>query len=99
AAGDWSGAVVLRFRALARALAERGIVDPAPGATVPAFARQAARAFPDAQERLDAAAAAFDDVRYLRRPGTTELYALVAGADDVLAPSRPAAVADVAEFV
>ncbi|MFV0319249.1 MAG: DUF4129 domain-containing protein [Microbacterium sp.] len=98
AAGDWDAAVVLRFRALARALAERGIVDPAPGATVHGFARQAARAFPSMQERLDAAAAAFDDVRYLRRPGTAELFAVVAETDDALAALRPAALADVAEF-
>ncbi len=97
ASAEWDAAIVLRFRALARALAERGIVDPAPGATVHAFARQATRAFPAEQERLDSCAAAFDDVRYLRRPGTPRLYALVAEADDALAATRPAALPGLAE--
>lgn len=90
AAADWDAAIVLRFRGLARALAERGLVDPAPGATVHAFAREAARAFPGERPRLDAAATAFDDVRYLRRPGTAELHAVVAGADAALSAARPA---------
>lgn len=97
AAQDWAAAVVLRFRALARGLAERGVVDPAPGATVHAFARQATPAFPAESERLEAAAAAFDDVRYLRRPGTPELYELVAAVDDALAATRPLQLADIPE--
>ncbi|HET8928364.1 MAG TPA: DUF4129 domain-containing protein [Microbacterium sp.] len=99
AAQDWAGAVVLRFRALARGLAERGVVDPVPGATVHAFARQATRAFPTESERLEAAAAAFDDVRYLRRPGTPQLYGLIAGVDDALAALRPLQLADIPELV
>ncbi|HWI30461.1 MAG TPA: DUF4129 domain-containing protein [Microbacterium sp.] len=90
ARGIWDDAIILRLRALARGLAERGIVEPAPGATVHAFARDAARAFPAEKSRLDAAASAFDDVRYLRRPGSGELYALVAAADDALVAARPA---------
>ncbi|MFT4229242.1 MAG: DUF4129 domain-containing protein [Microbacterium sp.] len=93
-ARDWDGAIVLRMRALARALAERTLVDPAPGTTVHAFARQAARVFPAQGEALEASAKAFDDVRYLRRPGTAELYALVAETDDALETSRPAALPD-----
>ena len=91
AAGRWEDAIVLRFRALARGVAERGVLEPAPGATVHAFARQAALVFPVEVERLDAAASAFDDVRYLRRPGTAALYARVADADDALVAARPIA--------
>lgn len=90
-AAEWDAAIVLRFRALARGCLERGVVDPPPGATVHAFARAAARVFPALGDRVEAAASAFDDVRYLRRPGTAELYALVAAADDALAAARPAA--------
>jgi hypothetical protein len=90
-ASDWDAAIVLRFRALARGCLERGVVDPPPGATVHAFARAAARAFPALAIRLEDAATAFDDVRYLRRPGTAELYRLVAGVDDAVAAARPAA--------
>ena len=87
--GEWDPAVVLRFRALARGLDERGIVDTPPGATVHAFARAAEREFPDARTGLDAAAAAFDDVRYLRRPGTPELYRSVVDIDESLSARHP----------
>lgn len=89
-ASDWDAAIVLRFRALARGCLERGVVDPPPGATVHAFARAAAHAFPPFAGRLEDAATAFDDVRYLRRPGTGELYRLVASVDDAVAAARPA---------
>lgn len=90
AAQDWDAAVVLRFRAIARLLSERVIVDPAPGATAQAFAREAARAFPASAARLRAAAGVFDDVRYLRRPATGATYRTVAALDDELAAARPA---------
>ncbi|MEZ3160016.1 DUF4129 domain-containing protein [Microbacterium sp. BWT-B31] len=89
AAGRWDTAVVVRFRALARALAERDLVEAAPGATVHAFARSAALAFPRHAGELEDAAAVFDDVRYLRRPGTADLYRRVAAVDDAVAAERP----------
>jgi hypothetical protein len=79
---EWSDAVILRFRALARGLVERGLVELVPGATVHAFAATAAAVLPEVADVLEPAASAFDDVRYLRRPGTPELYARVADADD-----------------
>lgn len=96
AGGEWDAAIAERFRALARGLGERSIVDAAPGATVHAFARDAAAAFPAWEEQLEQAAAAFDDVRYLRRPGTAQLYRAVAAVDDAVAtasPHRPDAAA------
>lgn len=92
---DWSGAVILRFRAAARDLVERGLVELVPGSTVHAFAQAAARVVPEAAGDLEAAANAFDDVRYLRRPGTPELYARVAGADE-RTRSAPAVSRDLA---
>ncbi|MFE1645624.1 DUF4129 domain-containing protein [Microbacterium sp. P01] len=89
AAGDWTPAIILRFRALARAVDERGVVDNPPGATVHAFARAAGRAFPEHRAALDEAAAAFDDVRYLRRPGTAALYVRVGDVDDAVSAARP----------
>ena len=89
-AGDWDAAIVLRFRAMARGCLERGVVDPPPGATVHGFARAAAGAFPALASRLETAASAFDDVRYLRRPGTAELYDLVSSVDDEVSAARPA---------
>ncbi|MEV8369453.1 DUF4129 domain-containing protein [Microbacterium sp. NPDC064584] len=89
AAGEWDAAIVLRFRALARGLLERGAVDTPPGATVHAFARSAARAFPAEADALEGAAAGFDDVRYLRRPGTSELYARIVAVDEQVTRTRP----------
>lgn len=83
--GDWDTATVLRFRALARSLLERDIIDPAPGATAQAIAREAARAFSAHNVALTAAASAFDDVRYLRQPASEETYRALAETDDLLA--------------
>lgn len=82
ARGDVDEAVVLRFRALARGLVERGAVELVPGATVHTFARRAAEVFPAQQAGLDAAARTFDDVRYLRRAAVTADYDVVVRADD-----------------
>ncbi len=89
AASDWDAAIVLRMRAIARGAAERGVVALAPGATVHAFARDAGRAFPAHRAALDSAADAFDDVRYLRRPGTAARYEAVAACDDALVAAQP----------
>lgn len=86
--GDWDAAIVLRFRAFARGLADRGLVDAPPGATVRAFARAAAAALPALKDGLDDAAGIFDDVRYLRRPGTEQRYRVVADLDDAAARAR-----------
>ncbi|WP_345751175.1 DUF4129 domain-containing protein [Microbacterium rhizophilus] len=90
ATGDWDEAIVLRFRALARGLEERGILEAPPGTTARGLARRAEHAFPAHGEGLDAAARAFDDVRYLRRRGTAELHAVVASLDDDLVRATPA---------
>jgi hypothetical protein len=88
--GEWSEAVAVRFRALAAALVERTLIDPAPGATVHAFARQAAQVFPGERDALERGADLFDDVRYLRRTGTEEAYRWVSDLDDRLAATSPA---------
>ena len=93
---EWDAAIVLRFRALARGLGERGVVETPPGTTVHGFARTASRAFPSSAMDLDAAATTFDDVRYLRRPGTAEMYRGITATDDVLARARSAAAEAVA---
>ncbi|MFB8386221.1 DUF4129 domain-containing protein [Microbacterium sp. NPDC055910] len=85
---EWDAAIVLRFRALARGLHERGVVETPPGTTVHGFARAASAVFPASAAPLEAAATAFDDVRYLRRPGTRDLYARVADVDDALRAAR-----------
>ncbi|WOF24203.1 DUF4129 domain-containing protein [Microbacterium betulae] len=89
AEGDWDGAVVDRFRAIARALEERDLLDALPGTTAQQLARTAASPFPSHAGVLASAARVFDDVRYLRRSGTAETHALVARLDGDLARSRP----------
>ncbi|MCX6501878.1 MAG: DUF4129 domain-containing protein [Microbacterium sp.] len=84
-AGRWEAAIADRMRALARSLADRGAVETPPGATVHGFARRAGEVFPVAAVRLEEAASAFDDVRYLRRPGTAAAYRLVRTLDEDLA--------------
>jgi hypothetical protein len=89
-------AIVLRVRALARSLGERGIVMLPPGATVQAFARRAAVPFPEFTAQLDAAANAFDDVRYLRGTGSETAYALVRDLDAALAGTHPGTLPELA---
>lgn len=85
---DWDAAVVLRFRAFARGLGERGIVDPPPGATARLFARSAADALPVLGAQPAEGAAAFDDVRYLGRHGTAESYRLISQLDEAAVRAR-----------
>lgn len=82
---DWDQAVVLRFRAAARGVDERGILDLTPGTTAGQFATAAEAHLPgSARGRIRAAAGVFDDVRYLGRTGTPEGYRLVVEADELL---------------
>jgi hypothetical protein len=89
ASGDWNTAVEDMFRALARGLAERTLVGATPGTTAHLFARQAGAVFPDQHERLAAAAAACDDVRYLGRNAGRADFTAMAELDRDLGTSRP----------
>jgi hypothetical protein len=90
--GDWDAATVLRYRALARELMERDLIDPEPGATAQSIAREASAVFTDETDALRRAAGSFDDVRYLRHPATEERYRELAATDDRLRARRPEAV-------
>lgn len=92
----WAQAVVLRYRALARGLIERDLIAPAPGATAQTIAREATSPFPEEAEPLHDAAVAFDDVRYLGRPGDAALYRRVADIDEQLSRQRPRLLEDAA---
>lgn len=91
-AGDWDEATILRFRALARGLLERDLIDPSPGATAQAIAREVSVVFPVETAPVRDAAVSFDDVRYLRHPATESSYAELAATDDRLSALRPEAV-------
>lgn len=90
--GDWSTATVLRYRAIARSLWERDLIDPAPGATAQSIAREAITVFADEAEAMRRAATAFDDVRYLGHPATSESYDDLAATDARLLARRPEGV-------
>lgn len=91
-AADWDEATVLRFRALARGLLERDLIEPSPGATAQAIAREVSVVFPAETTSVRQAAVFFDDVRYLRHPATADRYAELAATDDRLSALRPEAV-------
>lgn len=93
AAERWEEAIADRFRALARSLEERDVLDPVPGLTAHGMAEIAADFFPQQAPSVRTGASHFDDVRYLRRPGTPEMYADAALADDDVAAARPAMLA------
>lgn len=90
--GEWDAATILRFRAIARSLLERDLIDPAPGATAQAIAREASSVFAQEATAMRTAATAFDDVRYLRHPADETVYRAIAATDDRLRALRPEAV-------
>jgi hypothetical protein len=69
AAGDWSTAVLERFRAVARELEDRAVLGAQPGRTADELAAEAGAALPDLADRLRAGAETFDEVRYGGVPG------------------------------
>jgi len=88
-AGDLAAAVSDLFRAIAREQAERTIVAVDPGTTARGFSRRAGAAHPAHADRLLAAAADFDGVRYLDRPGTEESLDRLAALDRDLRTAVP----------
>jgi hypothetical protein len=91
AAGDLGTAVVERFRALIRALADRDLVPLGPGLTADEAARWAGEALPELATELHTAAGTFDDVRYGDRPGTLQQIAFLRDLDGHAAATRPRA--------
>jgi Domain of unknown function (DUF4129) len=92
--GDWSLAIEEAFRAIARALVERTVLAVTPGTTAHDFAGRAAVAFPAEREALAAAAATFDQVRYLGRTGTEQGYRTLGELDRALAAAQPSVLTE-----
>ncbi|WP_226532642.1 DUF4129 domain-containing protein [Microbacterium paraoxydans] len=90
--GDWDAATILRYRAIARGLLERDLIDPAPGATAQSIARAAIRVFAEEEEAMRRAATTFDDVRYLGHSATEQSYRELADTDARLMARRPVEV-------
>ncbi|KAB1659498.1 DUF4129 domain-containing protein [Pseudoclavibacter chungangensis] len=90
AAGDWTLAVLERFRAVARDLSDRTIISLRPGSTAHAVTSQASRAFPNDAGDLDRAATDFDAVRYLGRSGSEAAWLRTRDLDERIRRARPA---------
>ena len=88
-AGNYELAIAEMYRAIARGLAERTVLTTSPGTTALGFSSRASRAFPAHAAALADAASAFDDVRYLDRPGTEARYTQVATLERELRAAKP----------
>lgn len=86
---QWAVAVRERFRAVARSLEERAVLDERPGRTAHELADEAGRVLPPAAEGLVAAARVFDDVWYGGRPATAAHDQQLRRLDEQVARSRP----------
>jgi hypothetical protein len=71
-AGRWQDAVRERFRAVVRAMEERGLLDELPGRTAQEVASDGGVALPALRAPLREAAGLFDDVCYGSRTATAE---------------------------
>lgn len=89
---DWDSATILRYRAIARSLRERDLIDPAPGATAQSIAREASAVFAHEAGAMRRAATGFDDVRYLGHPATQETYRELVETDERIRAHRPEGV-------
>ncbi|HEY0247571.1 MAG TPA: DUF4129 domain-containing protein [Gryllotalpicola sp.] len=88
-AGDWSLAVVERFRALAASLAERTVVAVRPGTTAHEVGLRAATAFPTEAAALRDAADTFDGARYLGRAASAADHERLRALDERLRRQTP----------
>ncbi|NKQ57345.1 DUF4129 domain-containing protein [Amycolatopsis sp. K13G38] len=89
AAGDFTGAVRERFRAIVRVLEERGVLDEQSGRTADEAAREAGARLPGARDELAAAAALFDAVHYGGRPASADDARRLAALDGRVTRERP----------
>ena len=89
AAGELTGAVRERFRALVRGLEERGVLDELSGRTADEAAREAGARLPASRDELAAAAVLFDAVHYGGRPASGEDYRRLVALDGQVQRERP----------
>lgn len=90
-AGRHADAVLDSYRAIARDMSDRTLLDDAPGLTAHEVSVAVARAFPARSGELSRAADLFDTVRYGSGTAGPQDAEAVAELDAVLARSRPAA--------
>ncbi|MFC8599391.1 MULTISPECIES: DUF4129 domain-containing protein [unclassified Isoptericola] len=93
ARGDWSAAVLDRFRALVRSLEERVVIDERPGRTAQEASHDAGSRLPEVAEELHRAAGLFDDVCYGTLPAGPEDDRRLRDLDARVGDLRPAPLA------
>jgi len=87
--GRYDDAVLDGFRAIARDMSDRTLLDDAPGRTAHEVSQALASPFPDHGDRLAVAADLFDAVRYGHRQATVEQAGVVQHLDAELVTTRP----------
>ena len=87
--GRYDDAVLDGFRAIAKDMSDRTLLDDAPGRTAHEVGLALAQPFPDHAVRLARAADLFDSVRYGHRRATAEQAGLVQHLDEELVRARP----------
>ena len=96
AAGRYGEAVLDSYRAIARDMGDRTLLDDAPGRTAHEVSVAVATAFPALAGELARAADLFDSVRYGNGSAGAQQAEDVAALDTALARSRPAATTSAA---
>ena len=86
--GDWSTAVVERYRAIVAGLEERGVLDPRPGRTADEAAAEGGSALPGVAHDLGVGAVLFDAVRYGGRSATSADDGTLRRLDDAVRAAR-----------
>jgi hypothetical protein len=89
AAGRFDDAVLNGFRAIAKDMSERTLLDDAPGRTAHEVSVALGSPFPDHADRLAQAANTFDAVRYGSRHATADQASLIQQLDAELIRTRP----------
>lgn len=88
-AGDWDGALLDSYRAVAASADERTLLDDVPGRTAHEVAVALATPFAEQARALRDAADRFDDVRYGEMHATREQAERVRALDSTLSRTRP----------
>ncbi len=91
--GRYDDAVLDGFRAIAKDMSDRTLLDDSPGRTAHEVSLELAQPFPDHAVRLAQAANMFDAIRYGHRLATSGQAGLVRQLDAELVKTRPAPVA------
>ncbi len=87
--GQWTQATIQRFRALIRALGERGVIEENQGMTAHEAAGRARVRLPSFGDALDDAARVFDELAYGDRTGTKAQYDRMTALDQQAQKARP----------